>query len=80
MQLYDYLNLNKENIAQFAKRAKIPQPSLWRLVRGKVKKPNTENALKIERATNGLVSRMELLYPNKTEEGASQCTSLNKYF
>jgi len=64
MDLLKYLDSKNENATQFAKRANIPQPTLWRIVKGKVR-PNPVNALKIEQATNGEVTRLELLYPKQ---------------
>ena len=68
MKLSEYLDRQQINIAQFARMAKIPQPTLWRIARGKVS-PRPLNALRIEQATNGEVTRDELLYPELHERG-----------
>ena len=62
--LREYLNKTGESDNAFAIRSKITQSTIWRILNNKVK-PSPSVALKIEQATNGEVSRLELLYPSE---------------
>lgn len=59
--------LEKHNLSQnqFAKDAGVSQPTISRYINGETKQASAKNALKIEKATNGTVTRMELLFPNE---------------
>ena len=63
--LKKYLQDKKESEYAFAKRAEIPQPTVWRIASGQ-NTPTPLIAEKIEKATNGKVTRMQLLYPEKS--------------
>lgn len=76
MNLQTYLEKHDLNISQFVEQAnqalkdeKLNQPTVWRILNGKVV-PRPETASLIEQATGGEVTRMELLYPNQKEDGA----------
>ena len=71
MNLQTYLEKHDLNISQFVEQAnqelkdeKLNQPTVWRIINGKVV-PRPETASLIEQATGGQVSRLELLYPTK---------------
>ncbi len=58
-----YLTNKGESESAFAKRTGIPQSTVWRIANQKTQ-ISPENALRIEQATHGQVTRMELLYPD----------------
>jgi len=64
MELSEYLQRKKLTVTAFAKIAGVPQPTVWRILNGKINNPSPNIAERIEKATGGSVSRMELLYPN----------------
>jgi len=72
MNLHTYLEKNGLNISQFVEQAnltlkdeKLNQPTIWRIIKGKVT-PRPKTASLIEQVTGGVVNRIELLYPNKS--------------
>jgi len=74
MNLQTYLKKNNLNVSQFVEHVnpnldenkKLNQPTIWRIINGKVI-PRPETAALIEEATEGEVTRMELLYPIQGE-------------
>lgn len=64
--LAKYLKKRNESVSQFANRSGIPQPTVWRIFNEKFT-PSPETALKINQATNGDITCMELLYPEKDQ-------------
>lgn len=58
---------------KLAEACKVKQPSVWAWLHGK-KKVSAENAIRIERATNGRISASEIrpdlsvLFPQRTEK------------
>jgi len=75
MNLQTYLQKNELNISQFVEKAnlllenkKLNQPTVWRIIKGKVT-PRPETAALIEQATGCQVSKIELLFPNMKEGG-----------
>jgi DNA-binding transcriptional regulator YdaS (Cro superfamily) len=70
MKISEYLN--QENLTQvaFSRSAGISPIYLNAIVRGR-RTPSKAVALRIEEATGGAVTRMELLYPEQ-KEGAAQ--------
>jgi hypothetical protein len=67
MDMQTYLNNNKYTIYTFADQHGLSATTVWRAVKRKVLRPS--NALLIEEATGGAVSRMELLYPTANNKG-----------
>ena len=63
--LAKYLEQNHLTDSEFARISKLKQPTVWRIRNGKVKRISPDSAMSIERATNGTVKAMELLYPDK---------------
>jgi len=63
MDMQTYLDSNGYTIYTFADQHGLSATTVWRAVKRKVLRPS--NALLIEEATGGAVSRMELLYPTK---------------
>ena len=64
MKLKNYLKYKNLTISAFAVAAEVSQPFLSLILSGK-RKPSSAMALKIEKATNGEVTVLELLFPNK---------------
>lgn len=54
-------------ITDFAIVAKLPVSTIWRHATGRFK-PSPANALRIQQATNGAVTVMDLLFPGKEEQ------------
>jgi len=69
MQLNEYIVKNSLPQNELAERAGVKPAFLSLLVAGK-RKPSPSTALRIEQATGGAVTRMELLYPEQKGEGA----------
>ena len=67
MELKQYLKEERITHTEFARRSGIPQPTIWRIL-NRVVIPSPQIALKIEKATAGTVTRMELLYPVGRED------------
>ena len=66
MKLNEYLNSEHISINSFAVELGVHYSHILRIL-SNARRPSPELALKIEQATGGQVSRMELLYPNHTE-------------
>jgi transcriptional regulator with XRE-family HTH domain len=66
MRLSEYLSKNKIKLNRFAEDAGLKQPYAS-LIKNGHKRPSPDVALRIEQATNGEVTVLELLYPNKEE-------------
>ena len=66
--LQKYLDQHSMTITAFSRVSKLPIPTIWRYVNGKFR-PSATNALRIEEATGGAVTRMELLYPEQKNGG-----------
>ena len=64
MKLSDYLKWTELRQQELAVIAGCTQGVISHLVRGR-RTPSPRLALKIEKATDGHVTRMELLYPNE---------------
>jgi hypothetical protein len=64
MELKDYLRKNHFKLKHFCESHELEYGYL-RHIANKRKRPSPDMALKIEQATNGEVSRMELLYPDR---------------
>ncbi len=62
MKLEEYLTQEKLNGLTFAEKHNLSQSTISRILNNKVQ-PSPDVALKIEQATQGAVTRMELLYP-----------------
>ena len=67
MDMQTYLDSNGLTIYTFADQHGLSATTVWRAVKRKVLRPS--NALLIEEATGGAVSRMELLYPTANNKG-----------
>lgn len=67
MKLNEYLTAKNLPQIAFSRQVKIGPIYLNALVRGR-RKPSPSLALRIEEATGGAVTRMELLYPEKENE------------
>jgi DNA-binding transcriptional regulator YdaS (Cro superfamily) len=64
MQLKEYLEASGVTRVEFCSLIGIRESNLSRYITGKVR-PSLAMALKIERATEGHVSRLEVLYPSE---------------
>jgi len=62
MTLKEYLKLRKISYRTFAEIVGVDHTYVWRLKNGE-RRPSPDVALKIEKATKGMVTRMDLLYP-----------------
>ena len=60
-----YIDHN-ENDSSFSRKSGLPQPTLWRIRNGKVV-PQIKTALMIEKATNGEISAVELVFNGKNK-------------
>lgn len=71
MELRNWIKKNQLSQLEMANRLKIHYSLLSRIVSGK-RKPSLKLASLIEQATEGQVSRLELLYPTQkpTQKGA----------
>lgn len=67
MDLKNYFKNNKIKFTPWAVEKEISPSVISRFIGGKGMSP--ENALKIEQATDGQVTRMELLYPSESDQG-----------
>jgi DNA-binding transcriptional regulator YdaS (Cro superfamily) len=65
MNLRDFLTANQMRLSTFATKAGLKQ-SYASLIKNGHKRPSPGVALRIEEATGGAVTRMELLYPEQT--------------
>ena len=65
MEMQTYLKDNELTINAFADQHNLPATTIWRAVQKRALRPR--NALRIEEATGGQVTRMELLYPEQKE-------------
>lgn len=63
MKLQKYLDQKKLSGLAFAEKHNLSQSTISRILNNKVI-PSPGVALEIEQATKGVVTRMELLYPN----------------
>jgi len=66
MKLEEYLFRAKESKKAFTKRLGISESHLYQILRGD-RYPSKELAKRIEEATDGKVTRHELLYPNEAK-------------
>lgn len=64
MTLKEYLKLRQISVNEFAKDVGIDYTYVSRLKNGE-RRPSPDVALRIEKATQGMVTRMDLLYPEK---------------
>lgn len=64
MKLKQFLRKKRINLNFFAKRVGCKQPHIS-LICAKKRRPSPDLALKIEQATDGEVTAMELLYPER---------------
>jgi len=62
MKLKQYLKKYPVKQCELAKKAGVSAPFITYILQGK-KRPSPEVAENIEKATSGMVTRMELLYP-----------------
>lgn len=67
MKLIDFLKDNKLSINALAVASDIPATTVWRAASGRPLRPC--NALRIQEATGGAVTVMDLLYPEQKTEG-----------
>jgi len=63
MKLTAYLDYKKVNVFNFAKQHGLSVATVWRASRGKTVRPKI--AAQISDATDGMVTRLDLLYPQK---------------
>jgi len=68
MEIIEYLTAQGITLNEFAERCGLKQ-SLASQYKNRRKRPSPEKALRIEEATGGAVSRMELLYPENQKRG-----------
>lgn len=66
MKIIDVLKYLQKNQTEFAKEIEIHPVYLNAIIRHR-RRPSPELALRIEQATDGAVTRMELLYPKEKE-------------
>jgi len=64
--LQKYLELKNETASIFAKRCGVSQPTIWRFLNNETNSLKAKTALKIQEATGGAVSVIELLYPEQS--------------
>lgn len=64
MKLKSYLFINKKSQVAFSNEVGVGHIYLNAIIQGR-RKPSPALALRIEEATGGVVSRMELLYPEQ---------------
>jgi len=69
MKLIDYLKKNKITQQQFSKTVNVHKIYINKIINGD-RHPGRKLAARIEKATGGKVSRMELLYPEESLKGA----------
>ena len=73
MQLSEYLESQKITQSAFAKRLDVTQGLIWQWLNGR--RVAAEQVLKIERATDGAISRHDLrpdLYPRERKQSESR--------
>jgi DNA-binding transcriptional regulator YdaS (Cro superfamily) len=75
--LEKYLRAKKESTNAFAKRAGLEQSTLWRIIKCR-QTPRAKTAEAIELATNGEVTRLQLLYPKGNSASSQYLCSLAK--
>lgn len=63
MTLAEYIEQHNLTVSEFARRAKLSQPYVWQIVNGERPAVGKKAAEKIEAATNGAVTRLQMLYP-----------------
>jgi transcriptional regulator with XRE-family HTH domain len=68
--LAKYLESNNMTDSAFARYAKLKQPTVWRIKNNKVKRLSANSALRIQEATGGEVTVMELLFPEQYSDKA----------
>jgi len=66
MKIEEFLEKENMSIAKFALNIGVHYTHILRIVNGQ-RRPSPELALKIEQATDGQVTRLELLYPENNE-------------
>lgn len=69
MKLLDYLKERKEAVSDFASRISEPDGTIRKIVYGQ-RQPSLPLAVKIEEATEGLVTAAELVLPEPREQAA----------
>ena len=67
MKLNEWLKRKKGSATALANKARIHVSYITHIKKGR-KRPSAEVAARIEHATGGQVSRMELLYPETTNQ------------
>jgi transcriptional regulator with XRE-family HTH domain len=70
--LSKYLQENNLTDSEFARIAKLKQPTVWRIKNNKVKQVSPDSARLIEKATGGSVTAMELLFPRQRIKNKGQ--------
>lgn len=65
--LQRYLDSNNETPTSFAKKCGVSQPTIWRFLNSEINSLKADTALKIQEATGGAVTVMELLYPEQSK-------------
>jgi hypothetical protein len=65
MDLKTYIGAHEKSVNAFAKRAGVPQPTIWRILNGQ-QRCGPEIALKLSEATGGKVHLLNILYPGET--------------
>lgn len=66
MNLTQFQKQTGESDATLAVKWNIPQPTLWRIRTGRVV-PRADTAARIETASGGQVTAMELLFPDRQQ-------------
>lgn len=67
MRIIDALKSHQKNQLEFAREIGIHHVYLNSIIKGR-RRPSPDLALRIEEATGGAVTRMELLYPEEKEQ------------
>jgi hypothetical protein len=63
MKLKDYLKKINSNPYRWARENGLNPVQTWKYSEGKAKRPDSAFAAAVEKATRGMVSRMDILYP-----------------
>jgi DNA-binding transcriptional regulator YdaS (Cro superfamily) len=66
MDIQEYLQIENLNQITFARRLGVSKSTITLLMQG-ARRPSPTLALRIEQATGGAVTRMELLYPDESQ-------------
>lgn len=65
MKLKDYLQKINTNPYRWAMENGLNPVQTWKYATGKAKRPDPAFAADVERASKGMVSRMDILYPEE---------------